>query len=89
MTLDSFLDDPKTIRACAFELSVIGEAVRLLPEELRHSHKNIPWNNIQAMRNKMIHEYFRIDEEILWYTIQNDLPPLIPLLQEMISKNSC
>jgi uncharacterized protein with HEPN domain len=64
----------------------MGEAVCALPEEIRQQYKQIPWNKIQGMRNKIIHEYYRIDEEIVWQTITNDLPPFISMLEKIISE---
>jgi uncharacterized protein with HEPN domain len=86
MDMDTFINDSKTVRACAFELSVMGEAVRALPEEIRQQYKHIPWNKIQGMRNKIIHEYYRIDEEVLWQTIRHDLPPFISMLEKIIKE---
>ena len=43
---------------------------------------------MQAIRNLLVHEYFRINEEILWKASQEEIPPLIPLLEEILRKNS-
>lgn len=84
MTLDQFADDAKTIKAIAFEFSTMGEAVRAIPLTVREQHPEIPWGQMLGLRNVVVHEYFRIDEEVLWHTIQNDLPPLIPLLETLL-----
>ncbi len=73
LTFDSFSADTKTIDAVVRNLSIIGEAVKNLPQETKLKYPNIPWNEISGMRNKIIHEYFGVDEEILWKTIQEDL----------------
>jgi uncharacterized protein with HEPN domain len=80
---DAFLDDPKTIRAVAFELSTLGEAVRALPEDIKNRHFEIPWEKIPGIRNVLIHEYFRLDEEIIWKTVQQDIPNLKSLLEHI------
>lgn len=80
---DAFLNDPKTIRAVAFELSTLGEAVRALPEDIKNRHSEIPWEKIQGIRNVLIHEYFRLDEEIIWKTVQQDIPNLKSLLEHI------
>ena len=69
-----FESDEKTIDAMVRNLEVIGEAVSNLSKEFRHKHPNIPWRKIIDMRNKVIHEYFGIDWEILWGTIKEDIP---------------
>jgi uncharacterized protein with HEPN domain len=83
MNFDSFLEDAKTIRAVAFELVTIGEAVRAIPPEIQEKYLEIPWEKIQGIRNVLIHEYFRLDEEILWKTIQDDIPRLIESLEKI------
>jgi uncharacterized protein with HEPN domain len=83
LDLESFINDGKTIRAVAFELITIGEAVRSLPEEFKQEHPSIPWMNIQGIRNILVHEYFRLDEEILWKTVVDDIPILIQGLKDI------
>lgn len=73
ITFGDFIQDQKTIDAVVRNLSVIGEAVKNLPQEVKSIHPDIPWNEIMGMRNKVIHEYFAVDEEILWKTIQEDI----------------
>ena len=67
MSFDAFLDGPKTIRAVAFEFTTMGETVnRVIPQEIQDQYPEIPWGKIQGSRNVLVHEYFRLDEEILW-----------------------
>ncbi|PKO05755.1 MAG: hypothetical protein CVU41_10035 [Chloroflexi bacterium HGW-Chloroflexi-3] len=75
------------MRAVAFELSTIGEAVRALSMEIKENFPEIPWGKIQGIRNVLIHEYFRLDEKIIWQTVQIDIPNLKRLL-ENINLNS-
>jgi uncharacterized protein with HEPN domain len=83
MSFESFLDDPRTIRAVAFEFITMGEATRAIPEEIQEQHPEIPWGKMQGIRNVLVHEYFRLDEEILWNASQNDIPPLIAALKKI------
>ena len=66
MSFDAFLDDPRTIRAVAFEFTTMGEASRAIPEEIQEQYPEIPCGKMQGIRNVLVHEYFRLDEEILW-----------------------
>jgi uncharacterized protein with HEPN domain len=84
MTLEAFLTDARTIRAVAFEFTTIGEAARVIPPEVQERYSDIPWGKMQGIRNVLVHEYFRLDEEILWRAIQEDIPPLIAALEKII-----
>lgn len=85
-TFQEFVEDIKTVDAVVRNFSVIGEAVKNIPEEIKSQHQNIPWEEIIGMRNKIIHEYFGVDEEILWKTIKNDLPVFKELISELSAK---
>jgi len=55
---------------------VIGEAAGKLSDELRADHPDVPWSEIVGMRNVLVHEYFSVDVEEIWTTVQYDLPRL-------------
>ncbi|HAI74303.1 MAG TPA: hypothetical protein DCS28_02770 [Candidatus Moranbacteria bacterium] len=74
MTAKKFYDDFKTIDAVVRNLSIIGEASSNIPKEMKLKYPEVPWVEIIGMRNKVVHEYFGVDEEILWKTIKEDLP---------------
>lgn len=57
-------------------LQIIGEAVRGLSDEIRSAHPDIPWAQIAAMRNILVHDYFGIDLEEVWTAVVRDLPQL-------------
>ena len=65
-------------------LEIIGEAARLVSAQTRDEHPEIPWNQMSGMRNRLIHEYFRVDFETVWDPIKNDLPALIPLIEPLV-----
>lgn len=80
MSFEEFLDDPKTLRAVAYEFITMGEAARTIPEEVQEKYPDVPWGKMQGIRNVLVHEYFRLDEEILWNASQEDIPSLIATL---------
>lgn len=87
MNFETFLDSPQTIRAVAYEFTTIGEAARVIPEEIQKHYPEVPWGKMAGIRNVLVHEYFRLDEEILWKAAQEDIPPLIAALERIITSN--
>lgn len=67
-----------------YHLQVIGEAVRSLPETQIENYPDIPWREIADMRNLLVHEYFRIDPQIVWNVLENDLRPLEDAITEIL-----
>ena len=84
MNYDAFKADAKTIRAVELDFIVIGEAANQLPADIEERHPEIPWSLMRAMRNRLVHVYFAVDPRLLWDTINNDLPVLVPPLQAII-----
>ena len=66
----------------AFE--IIGEAARQIPEKVRDDNPKIPWREIMGVRNKLTHEYFGVNTKVVWRTVQEDLPVIIPALRKML-----
>jgi uncharacterized protein with HEPN domain len=87
MSFDALVSDIKTLKAVLYSIAVIGEAAHLIPEEVQVNHPEIPWREMGDIRNMVIHEYFGVDVDILWETISNDLPPLIPLLKSILEED--
>ena len=81
-----FLDDKKTITACAFTVSQIGELVKEITDETIEKYPNIPWNSIKGMRNRIVHDYENVDLSVLWGTIMESLPDLKNELKDIILK---
>lgn len=79
-----FLDDKKTITACAFTVSQIGELVKELTEETINKYPQIPWNSMKGMRNRIVHDYENVDLSVLWATIKESLPELKDKLKDII-----
>lgn len=81
---ENFLRDKKTSKAVIRSLEIIGEAAKQIPEPLRNSHKEIPWQEIMGMRNKLAHEYFGVDLDIVWQSIHEDIDPLEAVVKEVL-----
>ena len=80
----SFLDDTQIQDAVIRRLEIIGEASRRISPQTKTTYPGIPWNEMIGMRNMMIHDYDDVDLEIVWDTIQRDLPRLIESLKPLV-----
>ncbi|MBN2211363.1 MAG: DUF86 domain-containing protein [Sedimentisphaerales bacterium] len=65
-------------------LEIIGEAANGVSESLRNEHEHIPWKGMAGMRNRLIHGYWDINLDIVWQTIQQDLPLLASQLEVLL-----
>jgi uncharacterized protein with HEPN domain len=83
---EAFKEDDKTVSACVREIEVISEAAKQIPDEITKQYLNIPWSLMAKMRDKMIHWYFEIDEEIVWKVIQEQFPTLKTDIENMKNK---
>lgn len=61
-------------------LQIIGEAARRVSDEGRAAHPSIPWSAVVGMRHKVVHDYFGVDEDVVWNTARSELPSLITAL---------
>ena len=76
--------DRKLALALVKCIEIIGEAAAQISNESREALPQIPWSDIIAMRNRLIHAYFDINLDILWKTVIEDLPPLISELEKIL-----
>jgi len=84
MSAEGFMEDKRTINAVIRSLEVIGEASGKIPKAMQMRYPNLPWEEIIGMRNRLIHEYFGVDLDIVWQTIQDDLGPLETAIKSML-----
>ena len=85
MDYETFSQDKRTLKAVLYNLAVIGEAARKVPEEITARYPAIPWREMGDMRNVVIHEYFGVDPKILWETIKNELPLMVSGLKGILA----
>ena len=84
MEFEDFQRDDKTIDAVIRNLIIIGEAARHIPDEVSSKYPNIPWRIMGDMRNFAVHEYWGVEMRTIWKTIREDLPPLLPELNQVV-----
>jgi len=80
---DKFEADEKTIDAVIRNLEIIGEAARHVPREIQAQYPDLPWAEMQTMRNIVIHHYHGVNLKIIWQTVQEDLPSIISRLKQI------
>ncbi len=84
MSFEEFAKDDKTVSACIREIEVIGEASKQIPKEITDRFDDLPWSLMAKMRDKLIHWYFEIDEEIVWNVAKDKLPDIKTQIDKII-----
>lgn len=89
-SFEEFCQDERTLFAVVRALEVIGEASKHIPRAVRLQYSDIPWRGMTGMRDKVIHDYFGVDAEVVWRTVHEDLPPLREAIARILEdvKNS-
>lgn len=81
ITQQDFVNSVLIQDAVIRNFEIIGEATKKISKEFTQSHPEIPWQDLAGMRDKLIHDYIDVDLDVVWKTIETDLP----LLKELIS----
>jgi uncharacterized protein with HEPN domain len=76
MEYDDFLQDYKTQDAVIRNIEILGEATKLLSEETKEKYPNIPWKEIAGTRDRLIHDYFGVNIDIIWDIAKNEIRSL-------------
>src|SRR3989338_1408910 len=82
LNLETFRKNILVQSAVMRELEIIGEAAKKLSEEFKKQHSGIVWREVAGMRDKLAHDYFEIDVEIVWKTVTDELPRLRAALKK-------
>jgi uncharacterized protein with HEPN domain len=85
LSLEAFSKDRKTRDAVLYNLQVVGEAIKKVPEEVRSRHPDIEWKKIAGLRDILVHEYFGIDVDIVWDVVANKLPDLKLQIEKILA----
>lgn len=88
MSREVFVADEKTRSAVLYKFAVMGEATKLLPDNIRAQYPDIPWRSIAGLRDKVIHGYIGVDYELLWETIDKKIPFVIKGLHRILGNTS-
>ena len=83
MEYDDFLQDYKTQDAVVRNIEILGEAAKLLSDETKEKYPNVPWKDIAGTRDKLIHDYFGVNIDIVWDIAKNEIPSLSVHLKDI------
>jgi len=84
MSKEEFCADRKTVDAVIRNFDIVGEASARLPDAIQAKYPGVPWRDMSDMRNVLAHEYFGVSLNMVWKTIQEDLPPLMSHLRSIL-----
>ena len=76
--------DRQLVLSVIMDIAILGEAATRISDAAREQSPAIPWDEIIGMRNRLIHAYFDINLDIVWRTLQEDLPGLISLIEPLV-----
>jgi len=84
ISFEEFSQDNKTVDAVIRNFEIIGEASNLLPDEKKDKYSEIDWHRIRGFRNRIVHDYFGVDLQIIWKIILDQIPGLIIEISKII-----
>ena len=84
LAFDDFKKNYLVVDAVVRNFTIIGEAAGRIPDEYRKKHSEIEWDRIRGFRNRIVHDYFGIDYQIVWLIIENNIPELRELIKKII-----
>jgi uncharacterized protein with HEPN domain len=88
MTFEAFKADPVASHAAAYAIQIISEAVRHIPEDWLAEHPAEPWAQIKGIGNRIRHEYFRLDDAILWDIVTTHTHALKSVMQALLERHA-
>ncbi|MGA3110733.1 MAG: DUF86 domain-containing protein [Candidatus Bathyarchaeia archaeon] len=86
LSFEEFSADSKTVDAIVRNFEIIGEATKRISLETKEKYPQIPWKMMAGTRDKLIHEYFGVNLQVLWMAVKEDLPPVKGSIKSLLEK---
>ena len=86
LSLKDLESDKKTLYAVIRCLEILGEAVKKIPKNVKERYPDIPWKDMAGMRDVLIHDYFGVDVETVWLTVNEKIPHIKPIVGKMLKE---
>lgn len=84
--MDEFLQNQRTCNAVLRNIQIIGEAANRTTKEFRAGRPDVEWRKIIGMRHRLVHDYFEVEERIVWRVLKDYLPPLTDQLKMILAE---
>ena len=88
LSKEQFVSDDTLKRAFVRSLEIIGEATKKIPADMKEKYPVVEWRSMAGMRDRLIHNYFGVDYDLIWDVVKTKIPPLRKAIEGILRKES-